>query len=448
MLTILDVLTVEDSSANEEFWRQQKYVDIPRVPKPRSHLDLIPDAADCLRGKRIAVPNMYIGGRDPTAKSTVVSQDVVDLWQRARKDLEALGAIVVETDFPLVTNYEDDSVSGESNNVLGFKLGWNAKERGELVAYLWDDFLRANGDFKYSSGLGTVDGSNMFPRPDGYIPDRYMERKNFMNYPGVVEFARKRNGKSIWEIDGIAEALPALEAQRKRDLEDWMDKQGLDVVVFPANGDVGRADLETNDESARQALENGVKYSNGNRAIRHMGIPSVSVCMGTMAQSSMPVNLTFAGKHGQDTELLKYAYAFEKHTRRRIEPPVTPALASDSVASSGSTKVELPQEPTTLNLVVISAEKTDVNSVYVQGRFKTPSKAEAHLEAFVDGEPMPQANISISEGHWELRSSFIPFEPPKPLYGGVGLVVGNINIVVLIRSGNLVAGKMVTIPQD
>ena len=93
-----------------------------------------------------------------------------------------------------------------------------------------------------------------------------------MNYPGLVELARNRGGKSIWEIDGIAEALPALEGQRKRDFEDWMDKQDIDLVVFPANGDVGRSDLDTNDESARHALQNGVKYSNGNRALRHMGV--------------------------------------------------------------------------------------------------------------------------------------------------------------------------------
>lgn len=108
----------------------------------------------------------------------------------------------------------------------------------------------------------------MFPRPEGYIPDRYMEHKNFMNYPGLVDIAKQRNGKSIWDIDGIKEALPALEAQRKRDLEDWMDQNRIDVVAFPANGDVGRADLETDDASAKHALQIGVKYSNGNRAIR------------------------------------------------------------------------------------------------------------------------------------------------------------------------------------
>ena len=175
MMSILDTLAVPDTTTDGDFWKQQNFVEISTVWRPQSFLDLIPDAENSLRGKRIAVPKMFIGGHDPKAKPIVVAQDVIDLWRQARKDLEALGAIVLETDFPLVTNYEDDSVSGHANNVVGFKPDWNGKERGEVVAYLWDDFLREGGDPKFSAGLGSVNGTQMFPRPEGYIPDRYME---------------------------------------------------------------------------------------------------------------------------------------------------------------------------------------------------------------------------------------------------------------------------------
>jgi Asp-tRNA(Asn)/Glu-tRNA(Gln) amidotransferase A subunit family amidase len=277
MLTILDALTKRDHTTDGDFWREQTFVEIPEVPHPQSYLDLVAESENCLRGKRIAVPKMFIGEHDPAAKPTVVSQDVIDVWKQARQDLEGLGATVVATEFPLVSNYEDDSISGQANNVVGFKPDWNGKERGELVSYLWDGFLKSTGDPKFARGLAAADGSQMFPRPEGYIPDRYMEVKNFIDYPGIVELCKHRNGKSIWEINGIKEALPALEAQRKRDFEDWLDQNNLDLVVFPANGDVGKADLEYSDESAKQALQNGVKYSNGNRAIRHMGVPTVSV---------------------------------------------------------------------------------------------------------------------------------------------------------------------------
>ena len=338
MLQVLEVLAVKDSREQENFWAAQKHVQIEAVERPDSFLDLSLASGGSLRGKRLAAPKMFIGGHDPQAKPTFVSEEAIALWEAARKTLESCGATVIETDFPLVSRYEDDSQSGHANNVQGFQPDWNGKERGELVAYLWDDFLKANGDPKYP-GLASVDGSQMFPRPSNYIPDRYMEQKNFMDYPGLVERARKRQGKSIWEIEGIAEALPALEAQRKRDLEDWMAEVGVDAVVFPANGDVGKANLEYDDASAKHALQNGVKYSNGNRALRHMGVPTVSTTMGLLAGKDVPCNLTFPGKHGQDCQLLQFAQAFDKASVGRQKPPVTPDLPTDEIevrSSKGS----------------------------------------------------------------------------------------------------------------
>ena len=447
-MTILDVLTVKDHTTDEDFWRTQNYVQIPEIARPKSFLNLIPEAEDSIRGKTIAIPKMFIGEHDPKAKPIVVSQYVIDLWNRARQDLEALGARVIETQFPLVANYEDESVSGQANNVVGFKPDWNGKERGELVAYLWDDFLKSNGDAKFSDGLASVDGTQMFPRPANYVPDKYMEHKNFMNYPGLVEIAKKRNGKSIWEIDGIAEALPALEAQRKRDFEDWMDKQAVDLVVFPANGDVGKADVDANDESAKHALQNGVKYSNGNRAIRHMGIPTISVTMGMMEGSKMPVNLTFAGKHGQDSELLKYAYAFEKRTRRRFEPRVTAPLESDSLNTSDRTQGSSAPNNTSLRFSDVSVKKVAENIVRVEFAFENLVSSGVEIEAFVDGRRIPDSALSISNEQWSMETEFVPFEPPKPLYGGVGQVVGNVNIIVLAKSRDQVIAQLVQIPQN
>ena len=448
MLSVLDILAVPDTRTDGDFWREQNFVDVPKVWRPESFHDILPEAGDSLRGKRIAVPKMFVGGTDPKAKAVVTSQDVIDLWNRARHDLEALGATVIESDFPLVTNYEDESISGQANNVQGFKPDWNAKERGELVAYLWDDFLKTGGDPKFSGGLSTVDGTQMFPRPDDLIPDRYMERKNFMNYPALVEMARNRNGKSIWEIDGITEALPALEAQRKRDFEDWMDADGYDVVVFPANGDIGKADVDENDESAKHALQNGVRYSNGNRAIRHMGVPTVSVCMGLMAKLKMPVNLTFAGKHGQDADLLKYAYAFEEHTKRRTKPPVTPALPSDTFNIRKGRVVAHQPSDSVPNLKNISVTKVAANKIRIAGSTDVASHPDIYLEVFIDGNLVTDSKISWSDDQWSVDTEVTPFEPPKPLYVGVGQVVGNFNIVVLARSGGQVRGKMIMVPQN
>ncbi len=447
MLAILDVLAQKDSTTDGDFWRQQTFVEVPEVPRPKAYLELLSSAANCLQGKRIAVPKMFIGEHDPMAKPTVVSADVKLLWKQAKQDLENLGAAVIETDFPLVSNYEDDFVSGQANNVVGFKPDWNGKERGELVAYLWDDFLKTSGNPNFADGLAHVDGSQMFPRPDGYIPDRYMEHKNFINYPGLVEMCKHRNGKSIWDIDGIAEALPALEAQRKRDLEDWMDSHNLDLIVFPANGDVGRADLEYNDESARHALQNGVKYSNGNRAIRHMGVPTVSTTMGIMPSSQMPVNLTFAGKHAQDQELLKYAYAYEQSARRRLRPPVTPELDTDRLARSDAAYNEQYQRKVDI-VKVISVERLEETALRLTGSFGTRFDGTVKLEVCADGRPLHDDYTSLSEDQWSVYIPVTPFQPAEPLYGGVGLVSDKFNIIVLARCGGAVAGHLVMVPQS
>ena len=121
--------------------------------------------------------------------------------------------------------------------------------------------------------------------------------------------------------------LRGLEETRRVDLEEWMDDLGLDAVVFPAVADVGPADMDVNAASADLGWRNGVWVANGNLVPRHLGIPTVTVPMGTMADIGMPVGLTFAGRAYDDTALLTLAAAFEATGSRRTTPPRTPPLA-------------------------------------------------------------------------------------------------------------------------
>jgi Asp-tRNA(Asn)/Glu-tRNA(Gln) amidotransferase A subunit family amidase len=329
LLEITAILAEPDTETKGDFWREQKLIKLPK-PQEVNYHSLT--QADALRGKRIGVPRMYVGQKDsnPHAKPTVVSQDVIDLWKRASADLIALGAEVVDTDFPLVTNYENDSISQEANNVVGAPSDWNLVERSSLIAKAWDTFLVQNNDPNLFR-LSDVNAGLLFPKPESYIPDNFLEVRNWIDYPGLPQLAAQLEHMPLLEHPGLFQALKSLESQRKRDLEDWMDEQGLDCIVFPANGDVGFADLEFNLESARHSLQNGVKYSNGNRAIRHLGVPTVSVPMGVMQTREMPVNLTFVGKAYEDEKLLRFAYAYENGNRRRAVPSLTPPLESDSI---------------------------------------------------------------------------------------------------------------------
>lgn len=107
-----------------------------------------------------------------------------------------------------------------------------------------------------------------------------------------------------------------------------MQQLGLDAVLFPTVADVAPADADVNPVSADIAWSNGVWVANGNLAIRHLGVPTVTVPMGVMADIGMPVGLTFAGRAYDDSALLRFASAFEAIGSQRQIPPRTPPLSS------------------------------------------------------------------------------------------------------------------------
>lgn len=113
------------------------------------------------------------------------------------------------------------------------------------------------------------------------------------------------------ERPDFADGLRALQGLREDLFERWLAERGFDGVVFPANADVGREDAERDVEAADRAWANGVFFSNGNYALRHLGIPTVTVTMGIMADIGMPVGITFAGRAYDDPALLAFAAAFE-----------------------------------------------------------------------------------------------------------------------------------------
>ncbi len=193
------------------------------------------------------------------------------LWQAARAALEAAGAEVVLTDFPLVSRYEGDRAGAPTLATRGLvPPGYLRREIVDLSVWAWDDFLAANGDPRLNR-LAQVDGAVIFPCPAGALPDRYTGfDDDIATYPA---HARAHPVADFRDIPGLEAGFRGLEATRTADLEDWMDRLGLDAVVFPALADVGPADADVNPASAEMAWRNGVWVANGNLAIRHMGCP-------------------------------------------------------------------------------------------------------------------------------------------------------------------------------
>ncbi|CAG7612620.1 amidase [Leucobacter soli] len=322
MLRVLDVLVQDDPITRGDFWRNQQAVALPKPSehRPGSYRDLVdPDA---LRGRRFAVPRMYLG-RDPRFP-IAVRPSVLALWDRARERLERLGAEVVETDFPLIEQYEGDRPGQENVAALGvLPEGWMDTEFTDFLAFGWDDFLRANGDPAIPD-LSVVDPDLIFPTPPGTLPDRYEEIDDYENrYRATVAMA-KQGIPDPRERADFAEGLRALVQLREELFEAWLGEQGFDAIVFPANADVGREDAERDPEAADHAWSNGVFFSNGNYALRHLGIPSITVAMGVMTDIGMPVGLTFAGRAYDDPALLGYATAFEQQGPALRQAPPLP----------------------------------------------------------------------------------------------------------------------------
>ena len=133
---------------------------------------------------------------------------------------------------------------------------------------------------------------------------------------------RPRRGWSWWPV---AAWMILLGAGTSRG-GDWWAFRPVERPAVPAVADVGPADMDVNPASADLGWRNGVWVANGNLVPRHLGIPTVTVPMGTMADLGMPVGLTFAGRAYDDTALLTLAAAFEATGSRRTEPPRTPRL--------------------------------------------------------------------------------------------------------------------------
>ncbi|WP_017477109.1 amidase [Pseudomonas sp. PAMC 26793] len=338
LLEVLDVVVAEDPDTRGDLWRMQPWVPIPSVAsvRPQSYADLAA-TGDALAGKRFGVPRMYInadpeagtsnepGIGGPTGQQIKTRASVIDLWEAARMALEAAGAEVVEVDFPLVSNCEGDRPGAPKVFTRGLvSKEFLHDELWELSAWAFDDFLRANNDPALNR-LADVDGPNIFPHDPGTLPNREDDLA-----AGMDEYVRMaERGITPWDkISTVPDGLRGLEQTRRIDLEDWMDKLGLDAVIFPTVADVGPADADVNPASADIAWSNGVWVANGNLAIRHLGVPTVTVPMGVMADIGMPVGLTFAGRAYDDSALLRLASAYEATGSKRRVPPRTPVLVA------------------------------------------------------------------------------------------------------------------------
>ena len=437
LLALLDVIVADDTVTRGNFWRVQPWIATPPSSELRPEKYAVLAKGNALSGKRIAIPRMYINADFETSDPIETRESVVERWRDATLTLERLGAVVVETDFPVVTRYEDKH--GATHNLVARGLlpaDYADRELHELSMWGWNEFLAANGDPQLHA-LVDVDASRIFPQPTGALEDRYgIHQSRFspedVTLDSYVIDARRDGVAKLEDIPTIAEGLRGLEEARRVDLEQWMDEHRLDAVVFPAVADVGPADMDVDPASAVLGWRNGTWVANGNVVIRHLGIPTVTVPMGNMSDVGMPVGLTFAGRGYDDTNLLAYASAFDRAHIGRVPPPRTPEIPTSgwvTRADAGSAQPSLTVISTTGpvvdGMVAIHIEiRTDaadvlvtVNGAQVSG-MATPS-------GFAVDTVVPESEHTRRHSEWR---------------GGYGSVV-----VAMARTGDVVIGTFTVV---
>ena len=410
LLRVLDVIVADDPRSRGDFWREQPWVSIPAASavRPPSYHALRRDAS--LHGRRLGVPRMYINKDDGAASPIATRASVITLWKEARRTLESLGAEVVEVDFPVVSNYERDRPGALSMVDRGIVPAEFAdRELWELSMLAWHDFLASNNDPALHA-LADVDSTRIFPHPSGALPDRYGELD--FDLADYVTRAREVGISTLADIPSLREGLLGLEETRRVDFEDWLAERGLDAVVFPAVADIGRSDSDTSPRSAEEAWRNGTWVANGNLVPRHLGIPSVTVPMGLMEDTRMPVGLSFLGGAYDDSRLLQFAGAYETATRLRVPPPRTPAL--DDSSDSADTEPRDAASPAAIELrtepVRVIDEPDGSRVITVSARATSPA-GSLSVRVFVNGT---EADVSRAGDEFSARIRIPASEANEP----------------------------------
>lgn len=406
LFDVLNVIVADDPNPrNLDFWRAQNTVPFPLASTLRpSDYHMLEDAS-ALQGKRIAVPKCFLGIGNRGLIS-VCSSDVMKLFKAAVEDLKALGATVVESDFPLLEQYAKQDFPGQSINIPGLSQEWTSLERCQLMAMAWDDFLRDNGDSKCPD-LTHVDMQAIHPHIAPLDdPSGHSVAQNQVRYCEMLEAIRIRDG-STTELPGCRESLRALEDFGKSMYDNWMDANGYDLLAFPTNGDVARCDADENIESMKHALQTGINYANGGRALKHLGIPCITVPMGEMESKKMPVGITFSTKGWTDSYLLRYAFAYENASKRRTSPSLAPHLTTDVLVlesrKTNTLESSLCHPSVQIDNVTKNKHGSARNAIWtisVSGSVATNNSGISivNIEAYVDGELVN--NISVRDNHW------------------------------------------------
>ncbi len=232
--------------------------------------------ADGLRGVRLGVVRQLSNREN-------ADEEVIAVFEKALKDLEAQGAIIVDpVDIPELSPGAPD----------GPNTMWCPRFKADLESYL----ASLGPDAPYRTLKEIIDSGKFHPSLSSGM--RFFQE--------VAE--------SPDEHEGCQRSL-VNRAKFRTSVLGIMDERKLDALIYPTWANPPRliGDLNTPSGDNSQSLS------------PHTGFPALTVPMGYVREV-LPVGLQMVGRPFAEADLIKFAYAYEQATKHRRPPASTPPL--------------------------------------------------------------------------------------------------------------------------
>ncbi len=334
LASVLDILMVSDPVRRGDFWLEQQVIPLPTPEsiRPETFHSLI--GSRSLEGVRLAAPKALIGKGVGKTFNYPLRPSVAALFEEAVANLRAAGAVVEEVELPLIYNYHDD-IEGQptyADRGLLPAAYWVPANRNSQPdrRYLWnwylEQFLADLGDPRFPS-WADIDGTQVFPYPPGSV-DAQRQGPFSRGWAARVETIREGLIPPP-EVPGFADFLRGLVKIQELEYRDWLKENGFVASIFPAIGNVGKADSDYVAESYDEAMSIAARRGQTDHVMRAFGLPSLTIPMGILADAKIPMGLTFMGATWDDVQVFAIAEAYERLTQHAEIPSSTPPLPGE-----------------------------------------------------------------------------------------------------------------------
>lgn len=146
----------------------------------------------------------------------------------------------------------------------------------------------------------------------------------------------------------------------------------------------------------------------------------------------MPVNLTFASHSYDDSNLFRYAFAFESAAKLRQRPGRTPSLVTDTISFEDA-KRTVGLFPPKLSAKALAIESTDGRELQISGYYESEDGSRPQsLQVYVDGEEVKQ-HLQVTDGEWDVQTKVLNAWKGQPEERGVPN--SELAMIVIVASG-------------